>query len=214
MPLDAPERRLEAHGSALADEVYDLLASAIVDGRLAGGEHIRDVEIAQLYGISRTPVREAIQRLERQGLVEIAAHRYTRVTTPDDAAAAEATEYIGYVSAAALRQAVRRADDAKIAELCGLIDEIVDAAEAADPARFMERMVAFHRISTIASGNRMLTSVIRETHVPVIRVVGAWLPYNGDSERAAESFRSLRRAVQTRDADEAERIVRDQHGLA
>lgn len=214
MPLDAPPQRLEAHGSALADEVYTLLAHAIVDGSLAGGERLRDVEIAELYGISRTPVREAVQRLERQGLVEIAAHRYTRVTTPDDSAHAEAVEFIGRLAGAALSLALRRASDDELERMLEQLDAVIEACAGDDPRTLMERSVAFHRSATLASGNRMLISVIREVNLPVQRVVGQWRPFGDDRERAADSFRRLREAVAARDADGAELIVREQHPLA
>ena len=58
-------------GVSLSDEVYARIGAAIVDGSLAPGERLRDGDIAAQLGISRTPVREALQRLERFGLVEL-----------------------------------------------------------------------------------------------------------------------------------------------
>jgi DNA-binding GntR family transcriptional regulator len=214
MPIDAPAQRLEAHGSALADEVYELLAQAILDGRLAAGERLRDVEIAELYGISRTPVREAIQRLERQGLVEVAAHRYTRVSTPDESAQAEATEFIGRLTGTAASLAMLRASDEQIAQMLTELDAVIDACGRDDDRELMARMVAFHRSATIASGNKLLINVVREVNLPVQRVVGGWRPFGGDHERCVDSFRRLRVAVAARDEVLVEQIVREQHPLA
>ncbi|MDX2376261.1 GntR family transcriptional regulator [Microbacterium sp. LRZ72] len=213
MPLTPPPRRLEAAGSALADEVYRLLARAIVDGELAAGERLRDVEIAGLLGVSRTPVREALQRLERLGLVEVAAHRYTRVTTPDAALAGEATEFIGRISGVALELALHHADAAEVQNMAALLDEMIDASQTDDPERIMATCVAFYRAATLACRNRLLIAVIRDAHLPVERLVGDWVPYAGEPARRTESFRMLREAVLARDAEQAERIVREQHPL-
>ncbi len=74
-------------GVSLSDEVYARIGAAILDGTLAPGERLRDVDIATQLGISRTPVREALQRLERFGLVEVAVGRYTRVSVRTTACA-------------------------------------------------------------------------------------------------------------------------------
>ena len=58
-----------------ADFVYDSLRDAISDGRIAGGERVREEEVARNLGVSRTPVREALQRLQQRGLLEIGAGR-------------------------------------------------------------------------------------------------------------------------------------------
>lgn len=213
MPLDAPPERLEASGSALADDVYALLARAIVEGRLAPGERVRDVEIAELYGISRTPVREAIQRLERQGLVEVAAHRYTRVRMPDQASRIEALEYIGQLAGVALRLAVRRADDETWKAMLADLDGIIAAAEFDDVVHLSGLYVAFHRRAAQATGNRMLRATLREVYLPIAWLVGPWTPHPRDTAARRESFVRLREAVAARDDLAAEQIVREQHPL-
>ena len=77
--MTAPFTPLDPRGAVLGDEVYARLGEAILDGRLAPGERLRDHELAERLGVSRTPVREALQRLERIGLVEVSPNRYTRV---------------------------------------------------------------------------------------------------------------------------------------
>lgn len=214
MPLEAPPGRLEAQGRALAEDVYTLLAHAILEGKLAPGERVRDVEIAELYGISRTPVREAIQRLASQGLLEVSAHRYTRVTTPDAASRAEAIEYIGQLSGIAARLAVLRGTDAEVEEICELLDHIAAAAERADPRELSPLLVGLFVKITRTSRNRMLIQTLRDIHLPVARLLVGWTPHPDDPILRADSFRRLRDAFLARDADEAERIVREQHPLA
>src|SRR6187200_1583960 len=66
--------------SLLRDRAYRVLLDAIVSGELAPGTTIKDVELAERVGLSRTPVREALARLTEDGLVESKPHSWTRVT--------------------------------------------------------------------------------------------------------------------------------------
>src|SRR5689334_15799597 len=65
------------------EEAYRTLRNWILDGTLAPGVQIRDREIAEQLGVSRTPIREALLRLEDEGLVQTKPNRATRVTTID-----------------------------------------------------------------------------------------------------------------------------------
>jgi len=83
MSVTLPPIRLEG-GTILSDEVYARIGAAILNGTLPAGARLRDVELAEQLGVSRTPVREALQRLERFGLVEVAVGRYTRGSEPSE----------------------------------------------------------------------------------------------------------------------------------
>ncbi|MBF4603142.1 GntR family transcriptional regulator [Curtobacterium sp. VKM Ac-2884] len=65
----------------LRDVVYEQMLKAIENGTLEAGERLNDDELTSWLGVSRTPVREAIARLQSEGLVEMAANRYTRVAS-------------------------------------------------------------------------------------------------------------------------------------
>ena len=71
--------------SKVVTTVFDRVLTAIHDGTLLPGQHISDSEIAQQFGVSRTPVREAIQRLREIGLIEASSGRFTRIVdvTPE-----------------------------------------------------------------------------------------------------------------------------------
>src|SRR3954462_7176250 len=64
-----------SHPRSRAEFVYDSLRDAISDGRIAGGERVREEEVARNLGVSRTPVREALQRLQQRGLLVVGAGR-------------------------------------------------------------------------------------------------------------------------------------------
>ena len=89
MTIDTPSQRLLRSAPVLpqqvsvADFVYTEILAAVHEGRLRPGERLNDIELADQFGVSRTPVREALQRLREIGLVEAAAARYTRVSLVD-----------------------------------------------------------------------------------------------------------------------------------
>ena len=74
----------------LRERVYDLVQRAIVSGELHPGQRVRDLDLAAQLGVSRTPVREALQRLEDEGLVETLPGALTRIVPLDTQAAREA----------------------------------------------------------------------------------------------------------------------------
>jgi DNA-binding GntR family transcriptional regulator len=78
--MPVPEQRAAVERHLLRDTAYSRLCDAIVEGTLAPGELLHDQELCEWLGLSRTPVRDALSRLEDEGLVETAPQRYTRVT--------------------------------------------------------------------------------------------------------------------------------------
>src|SRR3954453_2279459 len=90
----------------LRDRAYAAIRDAIVDGTLTPGERLRDQELCTWLGLSRTPVREALVRLEQDGLVETAPQRFTRVAPLDRRAARDAFPVVASLHALAAELAV------------------------------------------------------------------------------------------------------------
>jgi len=154
--------------SLLRDDVYVRLRDAIVDGTFAPGEQLRDGELAQWLGVSRTPVREALLRLGQAGLVVVAPGRSTVVSTLDARAAHDAQAVVAAMHELAVATAVpllTRADLAQMREANARFDAAiatgdVDAALAADDE--------FHGIPVRAAGNVAVVAVL-EQFTPLVR---------------------------------------------
>jgi DNA-binding GntR family transcriptional regulator len=137
----------------LSDQAYAVLRSAIIDGTLAPGERLRDAELVLRLGLSRTPIREALARLQEDGLVESEPNRYTRVAPLDRRDARDAYPIVAGLHALAAELGVRhltpdeirtmRMQNQRFATAIGDVD--VDEAMAADDA--------FHGVLIDASGN-------------------------------------------------------------
>jgi DNA-binding GntR family transcriptional regulator len=112
----------------LRDVVYEQMLEAIENGTLEAGERLNDDELTTWLGVSRTPVREAIARLESEGLVEMAANRYTRVTSLSGPAHDQAAMLLAALHAWAINQAgdataeARKAAAAAASKLAAGID--------------------------------------------------------------------------------------------
>src|SRR5262249_47892158 len=140
MPVPAQEG--VAARVLLRDEAYARLRDAILDGTLEAGEQLRDAELSAWLGISRTPIREALARLEACGLVQSAPNRSTRVAPLDRRDAQDAFQVVAALHALAATlgvphvsggelEAMRAANERFARALAG---GDVDAALAADDA--------------------------------------------------------------------------------
>jgi DNA-binding GntR family transcriptional regulator len=162
MPIEPVPRRL------LRDEAYVVLRDAIVNGTLAPGEPIRDAELAERVGLSRTPVREALARLTDEGLVESKPHAYTRVTPLDRRDCQDAYVVLRALQELAVRESVPRLTSRHITAMREANARFAEALDNADVDAALAADDAFHGVLTSASGNRALTAAI-ERLLPQIR---------------------------------------------
>ncbi len=166
MPLpDVPatiDRRL------LRDDVYARLRDAIVDGTLAPGEQLRDLELAEWLGVSRTPVREALLRLAGSGLVESSPGRSTAVTAVDLRAVREARAVVAAMHQLAVREAVARLTRTDLATMRAANDRFRAAMAANDLDAALRADDELHGVAVTVAANRAVASVLDQL-TPVLR---------------------------------------------
>lgn len=129
----------------LRDEVYDYLREAIDSGRLAPGQRLRDADLASELEVSRTPVREALRRLEDEGLVETWANRWTRVAPLDLGEAARLYPLIGAIERLAVLEAGEYSDD-RLAALKDTNVRLDTAVRDHDPVSATRADDEFHQL--------------------------------------------------------------------
>ncbi|MFB7252502.1 GntR family transcriptional regulator [Microbacterium sp. NPDC056234] len=197
---------------SLGDLVHEELSAAIVDGRLGPGERVNDKAIAEALGISRTPVREALQRLTWSGLLEVSASRYTKVTEVTDEMAASTLEFAVLQAGNALQLAVGRMADAQLGEAVALLDRMIEASDADDTEPLVAASREFVVFAIGHSGNPDLMRVLRNESPVIERNLrhSAQSFDLGTPEQRRGGYRRLRMALLARDADEAERWFRVQ----
>ena len=205
-PAPAPELISSAKGK----EAYRRIQEGIQSGRYPAGMRLKEVELAAELEMSRTPVREAIRQLERDGVVEVIPNRgaTVRAWSPDDIEDAYALRAVleGFCAS---RAAVRM-DSTAVAHLAELEQEFERQlrAEDIDVATLIRLNAAFHRAIVAGSGNGRVAEVLpHATEVSRNMKQAFW-----ESARAREItlvyHREIVEAIRAHDAVRAEAVMR------
>jgi DNA-binding GntR family transcriptional regulator len=141
------------------DLVAALIRELIITGELAPGEQLRQRDLAQRFAVSQTPVREAMRRLESEGLLICDTHRGFTVAAPDDGRIEENFQIRAALESLGASLAARRIDAAGLARLRGLNDKMRVLAED-DPA-YAELNREFHFTVYDYAHSPLLLSLMR-----------------------------------------------------
>ncbi|MDC0493927.1 GntR family transcriptional regulator [Alphaproteobacteria bacterium] len=145
-------------------KIRDSLEQRIVEGELGNGKRLDETELSGFYGVSRTPVREALQRLAESGLAEHLPRRGTFVRAPSLSQLVEMFEVMAELECMAIRLAARRAT-AKDIDALEKDNETCRAAVAADDTKkYYEVNARLHGRIYQMSGNSFLASEARRLH--------------------------------------------------
>jgi DNA-binding GntR family transcriptional regulator len=168
MPVP-PLRGVHRRG-LLRDDVHATLRAAIVDGTLAPGERLRDAELAEWLGVSRTPIREALLRLERAGLVVTRPGHSTAVAPIDHRDLMEAQDVASALHELAVRLAVPHLSPAELAEMRAANGEFGAALDAGDADAALGADDRFHDVAVQASGNALVRELLDQVTPKLRRV--------------------------------------------
>ena len=197
---------------SISDLVYAAIRDAIVERQFAAGERVTEAGLAKWLNVSKTPVREAMLRLQEVGLVEADAIRGSRVVQPSDVALRQAFEIREALEVFAAERAAETLSDAERSRLTEVAKLSLESARAGDVQTFRDRDREFHRLLT--TGNPRMQKLladtgdflrtVREQDVPSVEdmidsaqthVVIANAVSEGDSEAASREMRKHIRAV-------------------
>ncbi len=148
---------------SLADVVHHTLREAITDGLVAPGTRLREVAIAKELSVSPTPVREALRRLEREGLVDVTSYRGAAVAVVSPTMMADLYELHETLEAFAVRRAAERGPH-DLTPLDAMLQTIDQSVALPDQTVFNRLDVRFHRMLNDLGGNRQVADLIEQTH--------------------------------------------------
>lgn len=198
IPTDVapPSRQL------LRDDVFERLQDAIVDGTLAPGEQLRDHDVAAWLGVSRTPVREALLRLQHAGLVATSPGRSTTVTTLDARATRDAHAVVAAMHGTAVREAAALLVTGDFDRMRQANQRFSAMLEAGDVEAALTADDELHGIPVAAAGNHAVASVL-DQFSPLLRRVER-LRFSALSGRASVALHErLIERLEARDPDGA-----------
>lgn len=211
--MSEPGRVVPARRRGLADEVADRVRDAIFGGAYPPGAQLREVELSEALGVSRGPVREALLKLEREGLVRSEWHRGAIVTTLSDVDVAELDSLRSALEQLAVRLVVAFASDADLAA----IDEVVERMDRARDEHEMVRCdIDFHDAVYAASGHRRLAeawqAIRSQVHLFLLTRIGV----NSEGYLASipAEHRRLASALRARDGEKALELFAVHRGQA
>ena len=147
----------------LADELRLALADDIVRGMLVPGAALDETELARRFGVSRTPVREAIRQLAASGLVEVRAHRGAVVARPSEERLLGMFEAMAELEALCAGLAAERMTPAERGALEAVHEELRALIQGGDPQRYHEVNEAFHAAIYAGTHNAYLAEMTHAT---------------------------------------------------
>lgn len=203
-----------AAGSLLADRAYEELKGAVLAGRLHPGDALSVPALATQMRISRSPVREAVQRLIHDGLATHVAHRGAVVSTVDVEDVRQLYVVREVMEGLAARLATERLDAAAVDRLRRLVErhEALVTAEFAtesDERAHVEMDVAYHRLIREAAGNDHLTAALDTIQGRAHLALHSLWRSPQAPRLAVEEHRRIFEAMTAGDPDAAEQAARD-----
>lgn len=156
--MDAAARRRPRRHS-LREQVLGALRAALVSGELEAGEVYSAPALAGRFGVSATPVREAMQQLVREGAVEAVPNKGFRVARRSEREAAELAEVRALLEIPVILRMARVVPESRWRSLEPLVAEAMEAAERGDAVTYAEADRRFHRGLLGLSGNGQLVAV-------------------------------------------------------
>jgi len=205
MTQESKSRPLERR--VFREEIREQLIQDILNGRLAPGARIVETRIAQQFGVSQGPVREALRDLELFGFVVSSPFRGTQVRKISTEDLLEIYPIRAALEGVAARAAAGRIDQATLTRLDGLIDSMREAAVRDDYRTAVDADQTFHHTIVKASGNHMLEHVWQTMRLSITTCVTHSLTHRSLHE-IAERHVNVLEALRARDPQRAEAAIR------
>jgi DNA-binding GntR family transcriptional regulator len=184
-------------------KIRDSLEQRIIEGELGNDRRLDETELSAYYGVSRTPVREALQRLSESGLAEHIPRRGTFVRTPSLGRLVEMFEVMAELECMAIKLAIRRATPKDIAKLEKDNETCRAAVQANDLKTYYEVNARLHGHIYQMSGNGFLASEAQKLHDRLRPFRRLQLQVRGRIEESMAEHDIILEAIRDGDADRA-----------
>lgn len=192
-------------------DAYDMILNAIDIGIYRPGVRLVEAELAERFGVSRTPVREALQRLETQSLLRREG-RSLIVASLDHNQMAELYEVRAELEGLAARLAARHAGPEEIRVLYAMVEE--DRALIGQPRDLALANRRFHRQIHLASRNRFLVQQLEMVHRSMVLLAETSLAADGRGAMAMDEHFAIVEAIENRDGEAADQRLREHLSFA
>ena len=199
----------EAEAGTDATTLRDRIEDAILTGAYAPGDRLDEASLAARFGVSRTPVREALRQLTASGLVDHRPNRGAIVSAPDPLRLIEMFEVMAELEALCGRLAARRADGAAAALLRDTLGGCEEALGKGDPDAYYYANERFHRALYTASGSSFLAEQALLLHKRLAAYRRLQLRARNRLEKSQGEHRLILEALLAGDSERTAEVLRD-----
>jgi DNA-binding GntR family transcriptional regulator len=186
----------------------EVIREAIIDGRLAPGERLKEEELARELGLSRTPIREALAVLQAEGLVDTAPNRGATVRAHDAEDLDDLYRLRALLEGYAAGRAATRMPPESVAELFASCERFEGLADG-DVAPLVKENMHFHSTIVEAAASQRIANLVRKV-IELPLVYRSYIWYSPEQRRISAHFhRQIAVAIEARDADRAESLMKE-----
>ena len=205
----SPTSKSRKNVISVRETTYEYLKSNIFAGRFAPGERLAEEHLAEELGVSRTPVREALHKLEQDGLIEPLESRGFCIPRDSSEEIEDLFELRTVLEGYTLRIICGRITEEQIATLEGLVDKAEDALRRKRIEEVFNWNTKFHdSLHDLVADKRRFHGLIVNMRKYVLRYRKDTLQYLGAAKRAIDGHRQLLLALRLKECDLCERMMR------
>jgi len=193
----------------LREIVFEAIREAIIGGTLKPGERLMEIQLAEEMGVSRTPVREAIRKLELEGFVVMIPRKGAYVAGLSMKDIADVFEIRAALEGMAAGLAAERITEEELEELERLLVKIGECIQSDDLNAVIEQDTEFHDVLFRATRNERLVQIVSNLREQIQRYRTASLSSPGRMKLALEEHKQIVEALSERDVEKAQRLARE-----
>ena len=193
--------------TSLTARVYDEIEEAILSGELAPGENLTEMKLSAELGVSRTPIREALSQLEREGLVRSVPNKGAVVVGISRKDIQDIYSIRSAIEGLAARWAAQNIRDDELAELRDVVELQEYYAQKGEIQQIRQLDSRFHEMIYQASRSSQLQRMLSSFHHYISRERERSFMKGGRALKSVEEHRMIYEAIASRSEDEAERLT-------
>lgn len=192
----------------LRDVVFNTLRQAILTGELKPGERLMEIHLANKLGVSRTPIREAIRKLELEGLVTMIPRRGAEVAQITEKSMNDVLEVRRALDALCVELACDRITEGELGQLKAACEAFEAAVKTKDTKKIAHADVALHDIIVCATGNQRLIQLVNNLSEQMYRYRFEYIKDGSQHERLVEEHRVIYQSIVQKDKETASQAAK------
>lgn len=192
----------------LRDVVFQTLRQAILKGELEPGERLMEIQLAERLGVSRTPVREAIRKLELEGLVVMIPRKGAEVASITEKNVRDVLEVRKALEELAVTLACQRMDESQFGKFDEQNSVFEEALKTGDFTEIARQDIDFHEVIYLAAGNERLQQMLNNLQEQMYRYRLEYIKEEQQRSKLVQEHQEIAEAIQTRNVERAKSAIR------